>query len=42
MENIDVSLVLACYNEAEIFDDSVEKIIKTLNKNHLLLGDHFC
>jgi len=32
MDKYDISLVLACYNEAEIFDDSVKKIINTLNK----------
>ncbi len=31
---MDVSLVLACYNESEIFDDSVEKIIKVLDKSN--------
>lgn len=32
MNKYDVSLVLACYNEHEIFADSVTKIIKTLNQ----------
>jgi len=32
MDKYDISLVLACYNEAEIFEDSVKKIINTLNK----------
>lgn len=30
MVDIDVSLILACYNESEIFEDSVEKIINVL------------
>jgi glycosyltransferase involved in cell wall biosynthesis len=35
MENIDLSLILACYNEAEIFEDSVKRIITALEKtNH--------
>lgn len=32
MDKYDVSLILACYNEAEIFNDSVERLIRTLNK----------
>ncbi len=32
MDKYDVSLILACYNESEIFEDSVERIIRTLNK----------
>jgi len=32
MDKYDVSLVLACYNEAEIFEDSVKRIINALNK----------
>jgi glycosyltransferase involved in cell wall biosynthesis len=32
MDKYDVSLVLACYNEAEIFIDSVKRIIDTLDK----------
>ena len=32
MDKYDVSLILACYNEVEIFNDSVERLIKTLNK----------
>jgi glycosyltransferase involved in cell wall biosynthesis len=31
MDNIDVSLILACYNESEIFEVSVEKIIQVLD-----------
>jgi glycosyltransferase involved in cell wall biosynthesis len=34
MDNIDVSLILACYNEAEIFKDSLEKIIIALDKTN--------
>jgi glycosyltransferase involved in cell wall biosynthesis len=34
MDNIDVSLILACYNEAEIFEDSLEKIIVALEKTN--------
>lgn len=34
MADIDVSLILACYNESEIFDDSVPKIINTLDKSN--------
>jgi len=32
MDKYDFSLVLACYNEAQIFKDSVKRIINTLNK----------
>ena len=32
MNKYDVSLVLACYNEAEIFNNSVDRIIKALSK----------
>jgi len=32
MDKYDVSLVLACYNEAEIFADSVKRIIATLDQ----------
>jgi len=32
MNKYDVSLVLACYNEQEIFNDSVKRIINTLDK----------
>jgi len=32
MDKYDVSLVLACYNETEIFNDSIKRIINTLNK----------
>src|SRR3990167_2337237 len=32
MDKYDVSLVLACYNEAEIFADSVARIIDTLDQ----------
>lgn len=32
MDKYDASLILACYNEAEIFNDSVARLIKTLNK----------
>ncbi len=32
-KKIDLSLVLACYNEQEIFDSSVKKIIDTLNRS---------
>lgn len=32
MDKYDVSLILACYNETEIFNDSVERIINTLDK----------
>jgi len=32
MDKYDVSLVLACYNEQEIFVDSVKRIINTLDK----------
>ena len=32
MNKYDVSLILACYNEAEIFNDSVKRIINTLNQ----------
>jgi glycosyltransferase involved in cell wall biosynthesis len=31
---MDVSLILACYNESEIFDDSVEKITNVLDKSN--------
>jgi len=34
MENLDLSLILACYNESEIFEDSVEKIITALENTH--------
>jgi len=34
MVDIDVSLILACYNESEIFEDSVEKIINVLEKSN--------
>lgn len=33
MDKYDVSLVLACYNESEIFKNSIEKIIKTLGRS---------
>ena len=32
MDKYDVSLVLPCYNESEIFNDSVKRIIKTLSQ----------
>jgi len=32
MNKYDVSLILACYNETEIFKDSVKRIIKALDK----------
>lgn len=32
MDKYDVSLVLACYNESEIFNNSVNRIIKTLSR----------
>lgn len=32
MDKYDVSLILACYNESEIFNDSVKRIISTLDK----------
>jgi glycosyltransferase involved in cell wall biosynthesis len=32
MDKYDVSLVLACYNEAEIFNESVARIMETLDK----------
>ena len=32
MDKYDVSLVLPCYNESEIFTDSVRRIIKTLSQ----------
>ncbi|MDP2709008.1 MAG: glycosyltransferase family 2 protein [bacterium] len=32
MDKYDVSLVLPCYNESEIFNDSVSRIIKTLSQ----------
>jgi len=32
MDKYDISLVLPCYNEAEIFIDSVKRIINVLNK----------
>lgn len=32
MNQYDVSLVLACYNESEIFNDSVKRIINALDK----------
>lgn len=32
MDKYDVSLILACYNETEIFDASVKRIIKTLSQ----------
>lgn len=32
MDKYDVSLVLACYNESEIFNISVKRIIKTLSR----------
>lgn len=32
MDKFDVSLILACYNEAEIFDQSVKRIIKVLSQ----------
>jgi len=35
MNKYDASLVLACYNESEICDDSVKRIITTLDKTDL-------
>ncbi len=32
MDKYDISLVLACYNESEIFNESVKRIIKTLSQ----------
>lgn len=32
MDKFDFSLILPCYNEAEIFNDSVKRIINTLNQ----------
>ena len=32
MDKYDVSLILPCYNESEIFNDSVKRIIKTLSQ----------
>ncbi|MFC1626936.1 glycosyltransferase [Patescibacteria group bacterium] len=32
MDKYDVSLILACYNEVEVFEDSVERIVNALNK----------
>lgn len=32
MDKFDVSLVLPCYNEKEIFNDSVRRIVKTLSQ----------
>lgn len=34
-KRIDLSLVLACYNEESIFEESVDRIIKTLRKSRL-------
>lgn len=33
MNKFNVSLVLPCYNESEIFENSVERIIKTLKRS---------
>lgn len=35
MNKYDVSLILACYNESEIFDNSVKRILSTLDKTDL-------
>jgi glycosyltransferase involved in cell wall biosynthesis len=35
MDKYDLSLILACYNESEIFEDSVQRILNTLDKTDL-------
>jgi glycosyltransferase involved in cell wall biosynthesis len=35
MDKYDLSLILACYNEAEIFENSVQRILNTLDKTDL-------